>query len=63
MYGGPLHAIRDIATKEGWRTFYKGSGTIPVGIASTGLYMTTYQTMKRLLQGMVLYSTCAFKMR
>ncbi|KAG0622558.1 hypothetical protein M758_3G106800 [Ceratodon purpureus] len=51
MYGGPLHAIRDIATKEGLRTFYKGSATILVGVSSTALYMTTYQTIKRHLPG------------
>lgn len=51
MYGGPLHAIRTIAANEGWRTFYKGYATVIVGVSSTALYMTTYQTIKRLLPG------------
>lgn len=51
MYGGPLHAIQDIAAHEGWRTFYKGYATILLGVPSTALYMTTYQTIKSLVPG------------
>lgn len=57
MYGGPLNAFQTIATKEGWRTFYKGASTILVGVPSTALYFSTYETTKRLFPGIALYST------
>ena len=63
MYRGPLHAFRDIIVTEGWRTFYKGSGTILVGVPATALYFATYEKMKRLLPGMFFTALedCAFK--
>eukprot|EP00850_Spirogloea_muscicola_P002126 SM000008S22215 [mRNA] locus=s8:413703:416048:- [translate_table: standard] len=50
-YAGPLEAIRSIVTKEGWRTLYKGFGTVIQVAPAQALYMGTYQASRQLIPG------------
>eukprot|EP00897_Mesotaenium_endlicherianum_P007363 jgi/Mesen1/6655/ME000340S05817 len=51
MYRGPVSALYTIATQEGWRTLYKGYGTVIQIAPAQALYMATYQTAKKTLPG------------
>ncbi|CAM6106937.1 unnamed protein product [Calypogeia fissa] len=50
-YKGPVDAISSIAAREGWRTLYKGFGTVCLIAPAQALYLGTYQTSKKVLPG------------
>eukprot|EP00850_Spirogloea_muscicola_P026361 SM006897S20531 [mRNA] locus=s6897:115:621:+ [translate_table: standard] len=48
-YRNPGHALYSIVTKEGWRTLYKGYGTVVQIAPAQALYMASYQLAKKTL--------------